>query len=45
METATFTGEVLGMPSPKMQLGKGEPRLFTPWLVLEEDAGASHGGT
>ena len=26
--------EVLGMPSPKMQLGKGEPRLFTPWLVL-----------
>jgi quinol monooxygenase YgiN len=33
---ATVTGEVLGTPSPKMQLGDGEPKLFTPWLVLGE---------
>ena len=37
MATATVTGEVLGTPSPKMQLRKGgEPKLFTPWLALQD---------
>jgi quinol monooxygenase YgiN len=43
MTTATFTGEVLGMPNPKMQLGKGEPRLFTPWMVLQDQKSATAG--
>src|ERR1041384_1674658 len=28
MATASVTGEVLGKPSPKMQLGEGGPNLF-----------------
>jgi len=35
LATAELTGEVLGRPSEKMQLGGGGPKLFTPWLVLE----------
>ena len=39
MATATVTGEVLGTPNAKMResLGKGEPKLFTPWMTMEED--------
>jgi quinol monooxygenase YgiN len=41
MATATVTGEVLGTPSAKMQLEKGgEPKLFTPWLALQDLAAA-----
>jgi quinol monooxygenase YgiN len=36
MATATVTGEVLGTPSPKMQLGEGGPKLFTPWMVFQD---------
>ena len=38
MATASVTGEVLGTPNAKMkeQLGEGEPRLFTPWMVLQD---------
>jgi quinol monooxygenase YgiN len=38
MGTASVTGEVLGTPNAKMraQLGKGEPKLFTPWMVLQD---------
>jgi quinol monooxygenase YgiN len=35
METADVGGEVLGRPSPKMQLGGGGPKLYVPWLVFE----------
>ena len=35
LETAEVTGEVLGKPSPKMQLGGGGPKLFTPWQVFQ----------
>jgi quinol monooxygenase YgiN len=40
MATASVTGEVLGTPNAKMkeQIGKGGPRLFTPWLAIEEEA-------
>ena len=33
MATASITGEVLGTPNAKIKelLGKGEPKLFTPW--------------
>ena len=41
MATASVTGEVLRNPNPKMQLGKGEPKLFTPWLVLEDQGAAT----
>jgi quinol monooxygenase YgiN len=36
MATASVTGEVLGTPNSKMkeQLGKGEPKLFTPWMAM-----------
>jgi hypothetical protein len=29
---------VLGTPNAKMkaQLGKGEPKLFTPWMTLQD---------
>ena len=40
MATASVTGEVLGTPNAKMkeQLGgKGGPKLFTPWLVMQEE--------
>jgi quinol monooxygenase YgiN len=38
MATASITGEVLGTPNAKMkeQLGKGEPKLFTPWMALQD---------
>jgi quinol monooxygenase YgiN len=38
MATASVTGEVLGTPNAKMkeQLGKGGPRLFTPWMALQD---------
>lgn len=39
LATASVTGEVLGTPNAKMkeQLGgKGGPKLFTPWLVMQE---------
>ena len=38
MATASVTGEVLGTPNAKMkqQLGKGEPKLFTPWIALQD---------
>jgi quinol monooxygenase YgiN len=36
MTTVTVTGEVLGMPSDKMQLDEGEPKLFQPWLALQD---------
>ena len=37
LATATLSGELLASPNPKMQLGEGgEPKLFTPWLVLQE---------
>jgi hypothetical protein len=36
MATATVTGEVLGRPDPKMQLGEGGPKLFTPWAVFQD---------
>ncbi len=36
MATASVTGEVLGKPSPKMQLGEGGPKLFTPWMVFQD---------
>ena len=40
LATASVTGEVLGTPNARMraQLGKGGPRLFTPWLAMEEEA-------
>ena len=42
MATASVTGEVLGTPNAKMkaQLGQDEPKLFTPWIALQ-DEGAS----
>ena len=35
MATASVTGVVLGTPNANMkeQLGKGEPKLFTPWMA------------
>ncbi|HEY7624412.1 MAG TPA: antibiotic biosynthesis monooxygenase family protein [Candidatus Limnocylindria bacterium] len=38
LATASVTGEVLGTPNAKMreQLGNGVPKLFTPWLTLQE---------
>src|SRR5215831_16981333 len=38
MATASVTGEVLGTPNAKMKqlLGKGEPKLFTPWMALQD---------
>ena len=37
MATASVTGEVLGTPNEKMreQLGKGVPKLFTPWMTMQ----------
>ena len=36
--TASVTGEVLGTPNANMKelLAKGGPRLFTPWLALQD---------
>jgi hypothetical protein len=38
LATASVTGEVLGVPNAKMkeQLGKGGPKLFTPWMALQD---------
>ena len=38
LATASVTGEVLGTPNAKMkeQLGGGEPKLFTPWMALQD---------
>jgi quinol monooxygenase YgiN len=38
LATASVTGEVLGTPNAKMkeQLGDGEPKLFTPWMALQD---------
>ena len=35
---ASVTGEVLGTPNAKMkeQLAKGGPKLFTPWMALQD---------
>jgi len=35
MATATVTGELLAKPSPKMQLGEGGPKLYTPSMVFQ----------
>lgn len=37
MATASVTGEVLGTPNAKMkvELAKGGPKLFTPWITLQ----------
>jgi hypothetical protein len=36
--TASVTGEVLGTPNAKMKklLGKGDPKLVTPWMALQD---------
>ena len=38
MATASVTGEVLGTPNAKMKemLGGGVPKLFTPWIALQD---------
>jgi quinol monooxygenase YgiN len=38
MATASVTGEVLGTPNAKMKemLTGGDPKLFTPWLALQD---------
>jgi quinol monooxygenase YgiN len=45
MATASLTGELLGTPNERMraQLGKGEPKLFTPWLALQDQQSAERG--
>ena len=38
LATASITGEVLGTPNATMKkmLGKGGPKLFTPWMALQD---------
>jgi quinol monooxygenase YgiN len=38
LATASVTGEVLGTPNAKMRemLSGGVPKLFTPWMVMQE---------
>src|SRR5262245_33613149 len=38
LATARVTGEVLGTPNAKMkeELEKGGPKLFTPWIALQD---------
>jgi hypothetical protein len=38
MGTATITGEVLGTPNAEMRknLTGDQPKLFTPWLTIDE---------
>ena len=38
MATASVTGEVLGTPNANMKelLAKGGPKLFTPWMALQD---------
>ena len=45
LATASVTGEVLGTPNATMkkQLGKGEPKLFTPWIALQDQGPAAKG--
>lgn len=40
MATADVTGEVLGTPNAMMkeQIKEGGPKLFTPWMVLQDQA-------
>jgi hypothetical protein len=42
LATATITGEVLRTPNTKMreQLEKGGPKLFTPWMALQDQESA-----
>jgi quinol monooxygenase YgiN len=39
METATVTGEVLGTPNAEMRgnLTGDQPKLFEPWMVMEDN--------
>ena len=41
-ETATVTGELLGTPNPEMRrnLTGDQPKLFEPWMVMDEGADA-----
>ena len=45
MATASVTGEVLGTPNERMraQLGRGEPKLFMPWMALQDQQSAEEG--
>ena len=45
MATASVAGDVLGTPNAKMkeQLGKGGPKLFTPWITLQDQDAADEG--
>ena len=36
LATADVGGELLAAPSPKMQLGGGGPKLYTPWQVFQD---------
>lgn len=38
LATASVTGELLGTPNAAMkgQLAKGRPKLFTPWIALQD---------
>jgi hypothetical protein len=38
LATASVTGEVLGTPNAMMkeQLGKGGPKLLTPWMASQD---------
>jgi quinol monooxygenase YgiN len=40
VETATVTGELLAKYDPKMQLGGGGPKLYTPWAVFQDPEAA-----
>jgi quinol monooxygenase YgiN len=43
LATATVTGEVLGTPNAQMRemLAGGGPKLFTPWMAMDEDVEAA----
>jgi quinol monooxygenase YgiN len=43
LATASVTGEVLGTPNAKMKelLGGGGPKLFTPWMALQDQEPAA----
>jgi len=43
METATITGELLGNPNEQIRknLTGDQPRLFTPWMALEDEPAAA----
>jgi hypothetical protein len=38
LATATITGDVLGTPNAEIRknLSTGGPKLFTPWMTMEE---------